>query len=212
MSTLNDGQGTGSLPAKQGLYDPQFEHDACGVGMVVNLRGVKSHDVVHKALQILCNLTHRGACGCDETTGDGAGILMQLPDQFLRKKAGELGMKLPEETAYASGLVFLPRKADERKWCMDLFEQIIRSEGQEFLGWRNIPQNNEVLGELARRVEPDIHQLFIGRGKHIKDQAHFERKIYVIRKVMEKAVRESSLTEKKYFYVPSLSSRTMVSS
>ncbi len=209
MSKSYDGQ-CGGLPPKQGLYDPQFEHDACGVGMVCNLKGRKSHDIVHKALQILVNLSHRGACGCDETTGDGAGILLQFPDKFLRKKAGEIGMNLPEETAYASGLVFLPRDPEQRGWCMALFERIIRDEGQEFLGWRNVPQHNEVLGELARRVEPDIYQIFIGRGKHIRDQAHFERKLYVIRKVMEKAVRESALVEKKFFYVPSLSSRTMV--
>ena len=157
----------GQPPARQGLYDPQFEHDACGVGMVCNLKGVKSHDVVSKALQILANLSHRGACGCDETTGDGAGILMQLPDRFLRKIASDLKIKLPEETAYASGLVFLPRDPTERKYCMDLFERVIRAEGQEFLGWRNVPQHNEVLGDLARAVEPDIHQLFVGRGKGI---------------------------------------------
>ncbi len=203
-------QQVGQPPARQGLYDPQFEHDACGVGMVCNLKGVKSHDVVSKALQILANLSHRGACGCDETTGDGAGILMQLPDKFLRKVAGDLKIKLPEETAYASGLVFLPRDPAERKHCMDLFERVIREEGQEFLGWRNVPQHNEVLGDLARAVEPDIHQLFVGRGKGIKDQAHFERKLYVLRKVMEKAIRESGLKEKNFFYVPTLSSRTMV--
>jgi glutamate synthase domain-containing protein 2/glutamate synthase domain-containing protein 1/glutamate synthase domain-containing protein 3 len=200
----------GQSPKRQGLYDPQFEHDACGVGMVCNLKGVKSHDVVSKALQILANLSHRGACGCDETTGDGAGILMQLPDKFLRKVAGDLKIKLPEETAYASGLIFLPRDPAERAYCMDLFERVIREEGQEFLGWRNVPQHNEVLGDLARAVEPDIHQLFVGRGKGIKDQAHFERKLFVLRKVMEKAIRESTLKEKNFFYVPTLSSRTMV--
>ncbi len=197
-------------PQRQGLYDPTFEHDACGVGMVCNLKGVKSHDVVHKGLQILANLSHRGACGCDETTGDGAGILFQMPDKFLRKIAGDLRITLPEETAYASGLIFLPRDPTERAFCMDLFERVIRTEGQEFLGWRNVPQHNEVLGELARAVEPNIHQLFIGRGKGIKDQAHFERKLFVLRKVMEKAIRESGLKEKRFFYVPSLSSRTIV--
>ena len=197
-------------PEKQGLYDPAFERDACGVGMVCNMKGVKSHDVVHKALQILVNLSHRGACGCDEKTGDGAGIMVQMPDKFMRKVAGDLRIALPEETAYASGLVFLPRDPAERTYCMNLFERIIREEGQEFLGWRNVPQHNEVLGDIARAVEPDIHQLFIGRGKGIKDQAHFERKLYVLRKVMEKAIRESGLKEKWYFYVPSLSSRTIV--
>jgi glutamate synthase domain-containing protein 2/glutamate synthase domain-containing protein 1/glutamate synthase domain-containing protein 3 len=197
-------------PEAQGLYDPAYEHDACGVGMVCNLRGAKSHAVIHKALQILVNLSHRGACGCDETTGDGAGILFQMPDKFLRKMAGGLGIRLPEETAYAAGLVFLPRDASERTYCMDLFAEVVRDEGQELLGWRNVPQHNEVLGDLARAVEPDIHQVFIGRGKGIKDQAHFERKLYVLRKVLEKKIRESGLKEKRFFYVPSLSSRTIV--
>ncbi len=209
MNKVKDGR-TALPPERQGLYDPQFEHDACGVGMVCNLKGVKSHDVVHKALQILVNLSHRGACGCDETTGDGAGILFQMPDQFLRKVTGDLRIRLPEETAYACGLVFLPRDPAERAYCMDLFERVIREEGQAFLGWRKVPQHNEVLGQLARAVEPDIYQLFVGRGKGIKDQAHFERKLYVLRKVMEKAIRESRLKEKRFFYVPSLSSRTMV--
>jgi glutamate synthase domain-containing protein 2/glutamate synthase domain-containing protein 1/glutamate synthase domain-containing protein 3 len=202
--------GIGIAPSAQGLYDPRFEHDACGVGMVCNLKGHRSHDIIHKALDILVNLSHRGACGCDETTGDGAGILFQIPDKFLRRKAGELGLALPEPTAYASGLVFLPRDEAQRRFCMDLFERVIREEGQEFIGWRDVPQHNRVLGDLARRVEPDIHQIFIGRGKGIRDQAHFERKLYVIRKVMEKAIRESTLAERKFFYVPSLSSRTMV--
>jgi glutamate synthase domain-containing protein 1 len=209
MKSAQDGQ-RGLPPERQGLYDPRFEHDACGVGMVCHLKGIKSHDIVRQALQILVNLSHRGACGCDETTGDGAGILFQLPDKFLRKVAADLRITLPEETAYASGLVFLPRDPAERAYCMDLFERVIREEGQQFLGWRNVAQHNEVLGDLARAVEPDIHQIFIGRGKGIKDQAHFERKLYVLRKVMEKAIRESGLKEKKFFYVPSLSSRTIV--
>ncbi len=197
-------------PASQGLYDPAYEHDACGVGMVCNLKGEKSHDVVHKALQILVNLSHRGACGCDEKTGDGAGILMQLPDRFLRKVCGEDKIRLPAETEYAAGLVFMPHNAAERQYCMDLFERVVREEGQEFLGWRNVPQHNEVLGDIARAVEPDVRQVFVGRGKGITDQAHFERKLFVIRKVLEKAIRESTLREKSYFYVCSLSSRTIV--
>ncbi len=210
-SMTNSEQGGRPLrPRGEGLYDPAYEHDACGVGMVCNLKGAKSHDVVRKALQILVNLSHRGACGCDEKTGDGAGIMIQLPDAFLRKIAGDQRIRLPEETAYASGLVFLPRDRAERAYCMDLFERVIREEGQECLGWRNVPQHNEVLGDIARAVEPDIHQIFIGRGAGIKDQAHFERKLYVLRKVMEKAIRESSLGEKRFFYVPSLSSRTIV--
>ena len=216
MSKEQDGQSRlgrdqcGLPPERQGLYDPQFERDACGVGMVCNLKGVKSHDVVQKALQILANLSHRGACGCDEKTGDGAGILLQLPDKFLRKVAAAEKIKLPGETEYAAGLVFLPRDPTERAYCMDLFERVVREEAQEFLGWRNVPQHNHVLGDIARGVEPDIYQVFVGRGKGIKDQPHFERKLFVLRKVLERAIRESGLKEKKFFYVPTLSSRTMV--
>src|SRR5262245_34773407 len=113
----------GGLPARQGLYDPRFEHDACGVGCVVNLKGEKSHDVIHKALEILVNLSHRGACGCDEKTGDGAGIMMQLPEKFFRKKCGEMGIKLPGSSfEFAAGLVFLPRDAAQRQHCKSQFE------------------------------------------------------------------------------------------
>jgi glutamate synthase (NADPH/NADH) large chain len=197
-------------PGPQGLYDPAYEHDACGVGFICNLKGEKSHDVVHRALQILVNLSHRGACGCDETTGDGAGILMQMPDRFLRKKCGELDIRLPDEQEYATGLVFLPRNRKERNYCVDRFEAVIRAEGQEFLGWRGVPVQNYVLGEIARKVEPVIYQVFIGRGRGIADVKHFERKLYVIRKIMERTIRESKLKEKPYFYVPSLSPRTLV--
>lgn len=153
-----------------GLYDPQFEHDACGVGMVVNMRGIASPDVVHKALQILCNLTHRGACGCDETTGDGAGILMQLPDAFLRVKAKELGFDLPAAGRYAHERPDLPAAQGRRAQDVHgALRKTVKDEGQVFLGWRNVPQNGAVLGDIARKVEPDIHQIFVAAGPGIKD-------------------------------------------
>ncbi|MCB1070341.1 MAG: glutamate synthase subunit alpha, partial [Kiritimatiellae bacterium] len=197
-------------PEAQGMYDPRFEHDACGVGCVANLKGEKSHDIIHKALQILVNLSHRGACGCDEMTGDGAGILMQMPHAFMTKKTGELGIKLPDIFEYAAGVVFLPRDPIQRRHCMDLFEQVVKQEEQVFLGWREVPVNNEVLGDLARRVEPFIAQVFVGRGKGIADNRHFDRKLFIIRKQLEWAIRESKLSEKKYFYVCSLSCQTLV--
>jgi glutamate synthase domain-containing protein 1 len=175
--------------------------------MICNLKGIPSHDVVHNALQILVNLAHRGASGSDEKTGDGAGILMQLPDAFLRKVAG---VKLPEAKAYAASLVFLPHDSAQRKTVSDWFAAIIKREGQELLGWRDVPVHNEAIGDLARQVEPMIRQIFIGRGPGLADQAAFERKLLVIRKSIERQVRESDLPERKYFHLPSLSSRTLV--
>ncbi|MBU1909674.1 MAG: glutamate synthase large subunit, partial [Verrucomicrobia bacterium] len=199
-----------SPPPAQGLYHPGQEHDACGVGFVCHMRGEKSHDVISKALQILVNLTHRGACGCDEKTGDGAGLLMQFPHAYFAERAAEAGLRLKDEKEYGAGLVFLPRHPRQRAQCVSLFEDVIKAEGQVLLGWRDVPVRNEGIGDLARRVEPFIAQVFIGRGAGLQDAAHFERKLFVIRKVMERAIRESDLPEKKYFYIPSLSCQTFV--
>ncbi|UCD82470.1 MAG: glutamate synthase large subunit [Desulfobacterales bacterium] len=192
------------------LYDPRFEHDACGVGMICHMKGEKSHQIIADGLQILVNLTHRGACGCDETTGDGAGILMQMPHVFLKKISAEASINLPPEKEYASGLVFLPPDPDQRHICMARFEAVIREEKQECLGWRRVPVARKALGDLARQLEPAIYQIFIGRGPTISNTAHFERKLFVIRKVVEKFVRESQLSEASYFHIPSLSSQTLV--
>jgi glutamate synthase (NADPH) large chain len=198
------------IPGPQGLYHPRHERDACGVGFVCNLKGVKSHDVIHKALQILVNLSHRGACGCDEKTGDGAGILMQMPHDFLVGKCGEAGVKLPDVQEYGAGLVFLPRNSESCRRCVNLFEDVIRQEGQTVLGWRDLSVHNEVIGALARKAEPVMRQIFIGRGKGVQEDKDFERKLFVIRKVMQKAVRDSDMAEKKFFHVPSLSCRTLI--
>ena len=197
------------MPPRQGLYDPQFEHDACGVGFVCSLKGQKSHDIVRKALRILTNLTHRGACGCDERTGDGAGILMQIPHAFLRGKCAELGFRLPDEQEYGAGAVFLPPDENQRRRCIDLFESVVHAEGQELLGWRDVPTDNSPIGTIARQAEPVIRQIFIGRGKGLGNASEFERKLYVIRKSTESAVRNSDLPQKGRFYVPSLSCRTL---
>ena len=195
---------------KRGLYDPRFEHDACGVGMVCHMKGEKSHRIIADGLQILVNLTHRGACGCDETTGDGAGILMQLPHDFLKKVSAQVSIKLPAEKEYASGLVFLPPDQKQRKIYMDRFEAVVREEKQYFLGWRQVPVAGDALGDLARQLEPAIYQIFIGRGPDTVDPAHFERRLFVIRKVIEGFVRASDLPEASYFHIPSLSSQTLV--
>src|SRR4051812_42898335 len=138
------------LPPKQGLYDPQFEHDACGVGFVVNIKGRKSHEIIRQALTILINLRHRGACGCEVNTGDGAGILLQMPDKFLRKVAPQAGIQLPASGHYGVGVLFLPRDPAERRECEATLEKIVREEGQEVLGWRDVPTRNETLGSVAR--------------------------------------------------------------
>src|SRR5262245_35146220 len=169
------------LPAKQGLYDPQFEHDACGVGFVVNIKGKKSHEIVRQALTILINLRHRGACGCEQNTGDGAGILLQMPDKFLRKASPAAGIQLPTQGEYGVGMLFFPRDEAERKVCEAHIEKIIREEGQEVLGWRDVPTRNKTLGSVSKGSEPFVRQVFVKRNSALKDVMSFERKLYVIR-------------------------------
>ncbi len=196
-------------PAGQGLYDPANEHDACGVGFVVNMRGEKSHDIVRWGLEILVNLTHRGACGCDPLTGDGAGILTQIPHDFFQAKAGELNIELPPRGDYGIGVVFLPNDDEQRHFCEAEFERIVAAEGQVFLGWRDVPVDNSVLGVTARAVEPTIRQVFIARGPDTSPDM-FEWKLFVIRKVHANAIAASDLSQKQYCYIPSLSSRTVI--
>jgi len=197
-------------PRKQGLYDPRFEHDACGVGFVVNMNGQRSHDIIQKGLKILENLDHRGACGCDPQTGDGAGILMQIPHAFLQKECAQLDITLPAVGEYGAGLVFLPPDIAERNQCAALFEKVIREEGQRFLGWRTVPIDETQCGRIAHESMPHIRQIFVGRGHDITDQESLERKLYVIRKRIENLVRDSDLRDSESFYIPTLSSRTLV--
>ena len=197
-------------PPKQGLYDPLYEHDSCGVGFVVDLKGRRSHDIVLKALQILENLEHRGACGCEANTGDGAGILVQMPHEFLAAKAEKRKIKLPPPGHYGVGMLFLPTHPDDQHRCERLIVDTINEEGQQFLGWRTVPTDNSDLGPTARAVEPKIRQIFISRADSITDDMAFERKLYVIRKRIEKAVRESNIGQRSMFYIPSLSHKTLV--
>jgi glutamate synthase domain-containing protein 2/glutamate synthase domain-containing protein 1/glutamate synthase domain-containing protein 3 len=200
-------------PGKQGLYDPQYEHDSCGVGFVVNLNGHRSHAIIDQAIEILVNLEHRGACGCEKNTGDGAGILLQTPHAFLKEKCAALGIHLPGSGEYATGLVFLPTDASDRRQCESWFEEVVREEGQAFLGWRDVPTDNSSLGASARRAQPVIRQVFIGyrpvKGV-VQDDLTFERKLYVIRRLIENRVRSSDLAQRKAFYVPSLSCKTLI--
>src|SRR5262245_227017 len=197
-------------PPAQGLYDPGCEHDACGVGFVVDIKGRRSHRIVRQALQVLINLLHRGACGCEPNTGDGAGVLLQIPDRFLRRECGRLGITLPAVRAYGAGLVFLPRDTGQREKIQALFETIVTDEGQHLLGWREPPTDDRALGATAVSVEPAIRQVFIGRGATVPDQPAFERKLYVIRKRLERAVDALDVPDKRSFYIPSLSSRTLI--
>ncbi len=195
---------------KQGMYDPRFEHDSCGVGFVVNIKGKRNHDIIRNGIKILENLTHRGATGSDPLTGDGAGILVQIPDDFFRKECPKVNINLPEEGGYGAGIVFLPKDLEERNLCEEWLEQIIHQEGQKFLGWRNVPCDNSKIGHVARLAEPEFKQIFIGRGDNTKEEGAFERKLYVIRKLIEKKVRDSQIQQKHFFYVCSLSSKTIV--
>ncbi|HJW80700.1 MAG TPA: glutamate synthase large subunit, partial [Acidiferrobacterales bacterium] len=195
---------------QQGLYDPACEHDACGVGFVVDMKGRRSHQIVTQALTVLRNLMHRGACGCEENTGDGAGILIQMPHVFLRRECGRLGIALPESGHYGSGMVFLPRAAAESRRCQERFAEIVREEGQSLLGWRDVPVDHSSLGPTACSSEPLFRQIFIGRAAGIADDMAFERKLYVIRKRIEQAIWNSDLKERALFYIPSLSARTLV--
>ncbi len=198
------------LPSKQGLYDPQYEHDACGIGFVVNIKGAKSHRIVREGLTVLCNLDHRGARGAESTTGDGAGILLQIPHSFLKHSCSKLGLELPESGQYAVGMIFLPPDPADRLTCEQQFEKFIVAEGQTVLGWRTVPTCNISIGKSAKVSQPFIRQVFIGRNAALADELAFERKLYVIRKQAEKAIRYGGAESGRYFYVASLSCRTIV--
>ena len=196
-------------PEQPGLYEPATEHDACGVGFIVNIKGQKSREIVDNALTMLKNLLHRGACGCEENTGDGVGILIQKPDRFFRRVCAEIGIDLPAQDSYGAGLVFLPADPGEARHCRDALADIIREEGQRLLGWRDVPTDAASLGPGALRDKPAFQQVFIGRDEAI-DAAAFERKLYVIRKRIEHRIWNSTLSRQDQFYIPSLSSRTFV--
>jgi glutamate synthase domain-containing protein 2/glutamate synthase domain-containing protein 1/glutamate synthase domain-containing protein 3 len=196
------------LPVKQGLYDPQFEHDACGIGFVAHIKGTKSHDIVKQALRVLCNLDHRGGQGFEKNSGDGAGILMQVPDAYLQDETANDNIKLPAAGQYGVGMVYLPQDLEERQACEGIVESIIREEGQQFLGWRTLPTDNSSLGDSAKSAEPFVRQVFIGQSADVQSNLDFERKLYIIRKLIENAVRVQQSGVQ--FYFSSLSSRTIV--
>src|SRR3990172_11107683 len=164
------------FPRKQGLYDPQYEKDSCGIGFVVNIKGQKTHDIVRKGLQVLENLSHRGAQGCDPCTGDGAGILLQVPHAFLKRAAGDAGVTLANAGEYGVGMVFLSPQADSRRQCEQLFAKIVKEEGLRLLGWRDVPVKSDVIGVVARRTEPFMRQVFIARD--VLNEGQLEPNLY----------------------------------
>jgi len=205
------------VPKKQGLYDPHFEHDSCGVGFVCDIRGRMSHAIIQQGLEVLRRLSHRGATGADPKTGDGAGILIQIPHEFFAQVCAKEKIDLPTQGTYGTGLVFLPPDPKERQFCKDIFLKIILQEKQKLLGWRRVPLDDSDIGLTAKNTVPVIEQIFIAsttkRGGSAnnfggKNQLGFERKLYLIRKQVENIIRSSALKEKSFFYITNLSSRT----
>ncbi len=201
---------THGRPARQGLYDPANEHDACGVGFVAQIKNRKSHAIVADGIRILNNLAHRGAVGADPLAGDGAGMLIQLPDKLFREETRLLGFELPEPGHYGVGMVFLPRHDGTRRLCEETIARLVSSEGQTLLGWRDVPVDGSVLGESIKPIEPVIRQFFIARGPNCADADAFERKLYVIRKQSHVELRAKKPPEINAFYITCISSRTVI--
>jgi len=198
------------LPAAQGLYDPRNEHDNCGVGFLCHLKGRKSHKIVSDSIEMVRNMDHRGGCGCDPNTGDGAGVFLQLPTKFFAKVAPQCGITLPDEGRYAVGMLYLPTDKAERRKIEKVFEKAVVAEGQTVLGWRDVPVAGNTLGKASKASEPAMRQIFIGRSANVASDLDFERKLYVIRNSVDHKVRSMGLAQGDYFYTASLSARTII--
>ena len=197
-------------PPKQGLYDPRLERDSCGVGFLVHLKGHRSHAIVEQAITALANLNHRGASGAEVNTGDGAGLLIQTPDEFFHHECALLGIPLPPRGRYGVGMLFCHGDAGARTLAMNLLGEIVRGEGQHLLGWREVPTDNALLGETSLDTEPAVRQVFIGRGTWVETEDDFERRLYVVRKQFEREVERRGIGDSEAFYFASLSCRTVV--
>lgn len=197
------------FPEKQGLYDPRFEHDSCGVGFVCNVDGAKTHDIVENGLKVLRRLSHRGAVGADPKTGDGAGILMQVPHKFLIRECSNIGITLPREGEYGVGLVFLPTNKKDQDFCIKAFEDVTRKEGLVLLGWRDVPCDDSVIGTTARDTKPVMRQIFISRNALVLGKLEFERKLYIVRRQIENIIYSANIKQRSFFYITNLSSRTL---
>src|SRR3954454_7547535 len=198
------------LPPAQGLYDPALEKDSCGVGFIADIQGRKSHQIVEDALAIVCNLEHRGAVGADPRAGDGAGILVQMPHKFFTKQADKLGFQLPAPGEYAVGVLFMPRDPDWRQIIRDIYAQTIKREGMVLIGWRDVPTDNSTLGVTVKPTEPVHQQVFIGRGKKIKNEDDFERRLYILRKLISQKIYSRRERRLSGYYPVSISCRTVV--
>ena len=192
---------------KQGLYLPEFEHDNCGAGFICSLTGKRSNDIIHKALEILVKLEHRGAVSSDGVTGDGAGILIDIPHKFFKIFCG---FELPEAGEYAVSNVFLPKKNNQREYCIEVFENEIKNQGLKLIGWRDVPVNSEILGDIAKKTEPFVKQLFIGKSEENQSDFDFNLKLFAARKITEHTIYDSKLSESKFFYLPSLSTKIII--
>ncbi len=197
-------------PVAQGLYDPALDKDSCGVGFIADIKGKKSHKLVEDALAILCNLEHRGAVGADPRAGDGAGILVQIPHKFFAKKADRLGFALPNAGEYAVGALFMPRDPDWRQVIRDIWLQMIKREGMTLIGWRDVPTDNSTLGESVKPTEPVHQQVFIGRGRKIRNETEFERRLYILRKSISAAIYTRKERRLSGYYPVSISCRTVI--
>ena len=194
------------LPKKQGLYSPEFEHDNCGAGFICSLKGEKTNNIIPKALNILTCLEHRGAVSSDGKTGDGAGILIEIPHDYFVK---ECDFKLPKPYDYAVGMVFLPQKINQLNYCVDVFEKEIQKQGLNILGWRNVPINSKVVGSIAAKTQPVVKQVFIEKDNTLSE-TDFNTKLYISRKIAENEIYNSPLSQKNYFYFSSLHNRTLI--
>lgn len=198
------------IPQQQGMYDPALDKDSCGVGFIADIKGRKSRLIVDKGLEIMCNLEHRGAEGADPLTGDGAGIMLQVPDAFFRRVLEPIKIILPEYGSYAVGMTFLPQDSDLRTALENIIEKVVVDEDQIFLGWRDVPVNEEVVGEVASHTLPFIRQFFVQANKEIKNSQAFERKLFVIRRIIDRRVRNEYKLDRSKYYIPSFSSKTIV--
>ncbi len=207
---MNTFQSSG-VPGKLGLYDPQYEHDSCGVGFVAHIKGKKSHDIVKNALTMLEHMDHRGACGCEQNTGDGAGILTGLPHAFLVKVAKrDANIMLPAQGLYGVGIVFLPADSEQRQACEVAVAKIITEHQLTLLGWRDVPTDNATLGMIARRIEPTMKMLFVGGGKNNIEGDALERALYLVRKRATVACRALEMDQANYFYITALSAKVVI--
>jgi len=209
---MQDGQPHG-FPQPQGLYDPAFEHDACGVGFICHMKGKASNKIIADALHMLENMNHRGGCGCEPDSGDGAGILVKMPHAFFQKEAQKLGFRLPKPGEYGVGMIFLPRDdMVARHECERNLEQIVRQFGMKVLGWRDVPTRSEHIGPTPRRSEPKVRQIFVAPDEHFFNRSQFDSRLYLVRQRAENTIEfgDFSKSAKDNFYIPVLSANRLV--